>query len=101
MGATGRAHRSAAWPLLLLLTLVLAPLLCGTSGAPAASAAKAAPVSQARPASDIAPAPVAAAVPKKCAPRDAPGQSENAPALATHRGEPLAAPAVTPLAHLS
>ncbi|WP_030258280.1 hypothetical protein [Streptomyces violens] len=98
MGATGRAHRSAAWTLLLLLTVVFAPLLCGTSGGPAATPA-AAPV--VTPVSDVAPAPVAAAGPKKCAPHDAPGQGETVPAPATHRGEPLAAPAVTPVPYLS
>ncbi|MEV0600892.1 hypothetical protein AB0I82_16570 [Streptomyces sp. NPDC050315] len=137
MGATGRAHRSAAWTLLLLLTVVFAPLLCGTSGGPAAmpaaaasatSAASAAvPVSEARPASeavpvavpvseaaaapvseaapmpvsDVAPAPFAASAPKKCAPHDVPGQGESAPAPATHRGEPLAAPAATPVPYFS
>ncbi|MFC6061296.1 hypothetical protein [Streptomyces ochraceiscleroticus] len=116
MGATGRAHRSAAWTLLLLLTVVFAPLLCGTSGGPAATRAAAASVtmpatasvaapgsapSEAAPVSDVAPAPVAASAPKKCAPHDAPGQGETVPAPATHRGEPLAAPAVTPVPYLS
>ncbi|MFI8994268.1 hypothetical protein [Streptomyces sp. NPDC053542] len=105
MGATGRAHRSAAWTLLLLLTVVFAPLLCGTSGGPAAAVSVSTSafeaVSAVAPVSETAPVPVAASAPKKCAPHDAPGQGETVPAPATHRGEPLAAPAATPVPYLS
>lgn len=43
MGATGRAHRSAAWSLLILLTVVFAPLLCRLGTDPGAGGAHAAP----------------------------------------------------------
>ncbi|MFI9027060.1 hypothetical protein [Streptomyces sp. NPDC053560] len=129
MGATGRAHRSAAWTLLVLLAVVFAPLLCRTGGGtPAATAprtaavtpAHAAPVAQRTEAvtpSHVArtavpahaavtsqsadPVPVAASAPKRCAPHDAPASGDSAPAPATHRGEPFAAPAAVPAPYLS
>ncbi|POX40400.1 hypothetical protein C3486_13720 [Streptomyces sp. Ru73] len=107
MGATGRAHRSAAWTLLVLLAVVFAPLLCrtggvpGVSGAPAATAPGHPAVAATAPSAAVEPAPVAAAVPKKCSPHDAPGSGDTVPAPATHRGEPLAAPAAVPAPYLS
>ncbi|MGI5470980.1 hypothetical protein [Streptomyces sp. CA-132043] len=127
MGATRRAHRSAAWTLLVLLAVVFAPLLCRTGGGtPVATAprtaavapAHAAPVAQrtvapsgmARtpaPAHAVAtpqsadPFPAAASAPKRCAPHDAPASGDSVPAPATHRGEPFAAPAAVPAPYLS
>ncbi|WP_052865055.1 hypothetical protein [Streptomyces niger] len=118
MGATGRAHRSAAWTLLILLTVVLAPLLCRTGGSTPAAATPQPAAVPAFPAvgaarQTVAPshaavtpqaaesAPVAAAVPKRCAPHDAPGPGDSVPATATHRGEPLAAPPAAPAPYLS
>ncbi|WP_030621382.1 hypothetical protein [Streptomyces sclerotialus] len=107
MRATGRTHRSAAWTLLVLLAVVFAPLLCRTGGAAPAAAAPQHPVTAPHATADghlltavPDPAPVATSAPKRCSQHDAPGSGESAPAPATHRGEPLAAPAAAPVPYL-